>query len=92
MQTIFKVKINPSSREPYENYQNQKLSIMLELGAKVIHVTPILEVSRPYSSTYTDSLSYVIEEPETEEYNKAKEEKFKEINERIAYLKRNSRY
>ena len=92
MQTIFKVKLNPSSREPEESYQQTKLNIMLELGAKIIHVTPILEVSRPYSSTYTDSLSYVIEEPETEEYKNSKEEKFKEINERIAYLKRNSRY
>ena len=92
MQTIFKVKINPSSREPEESYQQTKLNIMLELGAKVIHVTPILEVSRPYSSTYTDSLHYIIEEPETEEYKNSKEEKFKEINERIAYLKRNSRY
>ena len=88
MQTIFKVKINPSSREPYENYQNQKLSIMLELGAKIIHVTPILDVNKPYSATYTDSLSYVIEEPETEEYKNNKEERFKEIDERIDYLNR----
>lgn len=88
MQTIFTVNLNPSNNNPSETYQNQKLSIMLELGAKVIHVTPILEVSRPYSAPYTDSLSYVIEEPETEEYKKSKEEKFKEIQERIDYLNR----
>ena len=88
MQTIFKVKTNPSSRDPEEGYQQTKLDIMLELGAKVIHVTPILDINTHYSSTYTDSLSYVIEEPETEEYNKSKEEKFKEIQERIEYLNR----
>ena len=87
MQTIFKVKINPSVREPYETYQNHKLSIMLELGAKVIHVTPILDINSHYSASYTDSLSYIIEE-----YKNNKEEKFKEIDERISYLKRNSRY
>ena len=92
MQTIFKVKTNPSSRDPEESYQQTKLNIMLELGAKIIHVTPILDINTHYSSTYTDSLSYIIEEPETEEYKNSKEEKFKEINERIAYLKRNSRY
>lgn len=82
MQTILNVTVNPSVRDPWDSYNQEALNIMLENGAKIIHVTPILEVNK-YSATYTSKLSYVIEEPETEEYKQIKREKATELYNRI---------
>lgn len=84
MQTILNVPINPSVRDWEEQYKEKFLKVMLDNGAEIIHVTPILV------SSSTKSLSYVIKEPETEEYKKIKEEQFKKIQERIDYLARHN--
>ena len=90
MQAIYKIPLRFHNDDTESQYAPYKLNVRLKCGAKVICVTPILD---EYCRTsVTSALSYVIEEPDTEEYKKAIEEELSDIDNRISHLKRSRRW